>query len=37
MKVSIAMATYNGELYIAEQIESVLKNIGENDNERVNP
>lgn len=31
VRCSVAMATYNGELYIAEQIESVLKNIGEND------
>lgn len=28
---SVAMATYNGEKHIKEQIESILKNIGEND------
>lgn len=31
IRCSIAMATYNGELYIAEQIDSVLKNMEEND------
>ena len=31
VRCSVAMASYNGELYIAEQIESVLKNMEEND------
>ena len=31
VRCSVAMASYNGELYIAEQIESVLKNIGKKD------
>lgn len=30
-KISVAMATYNGERYIKEQIESILKNLQEND------
>lgn len=30
-KVSVAMATYNGEKYIKEQITSILKNLTEND------
>lgn len=30
-KVSVAMATYNGEKYIEEQITSILKNLTEND------
>ena len=30
-KVSVAMATYNGEKYIEEQIQSILRNLGEND------
>lgn len=29
--VSVAMATYNGERYIKEQIESILLNLGEDD------
>lgn len=31
MKVSICLATYNGEKFIFEQIDSVLKQIGQND------
>lgn len=31
IKVSVAMATYNGETYIKEQIESILSNLKEND------
>ena len=31
INVSVAMATYNGERYIKEQIESILKNLKEND------
>jgi len=30
-KVSVAMATYNGEKYIYEQVKTVLKNLTEND------
>lgn len=30
-KVSVVMATYNGEKYIREQIESILENLGEQD------
>ena len=30
-KVSVAMATYNGEKYIKEQIETILQNLQEND------
>lgn len=30
-RVSVAMATYNGEKYIKEQIESILKNLQKND------
>ena len=30
-RVSVAMATYNGEKYIKEQISSILKNLKEND------
>ena len=30
-KVSVAMATYNGEKYIKEQIETILKNLSDND------
>ena len=29
--ISVAMATYNGELYIKEQIESILKQLNKND------
>lgn len=29
--ISVCMATYNGEKYIFEQIESILKQLGEND------
>lgn len=31
MKVSVAMASYNGEKYIAEQIQSILKNLRKDD------
>lgn len=31
MNVSVAMATYNGEKYIDQQIESILKQLNEND------
>ena len=31
MKISVCMATYNGEKYIKEQLESILSQIGEND------
>ena len=31
MKVSVCIATYNGELYIRQQIESILLQMGEND------
>lgn len=31
IRVSVAMATYNGEKYIKEQIESILINLKEND------
>lgn len=30
-RVSVAMATYNGEKYIKEQVESILKQLNEND------
>lgn len=30
-RCSIAMASYNGEMYISEQIDSILKNMKEND------
>lgn len=30
-KISVAMATYNGEKYIKEQIETILKNLNDND------
>ncbi len=30
-KISVALASYNGEKYIAEQIESILKNLSEDD------
>ena len=30
-KVSVAMATYNGEKYIEEQVRTILQNLGEND------
>lgn len=30
-KISVAMATYNGEKYIKDQIDSILKNLNEND------
>ena len=30
-KVSVAMATYNGEKYIHTQIETILNNLHEND------
>ena len=30
-RVSVAMATYNGEKYLKEQIESILCNLNEND------
>ena len=29
--ISVCMATYNGEKYIREQLESILKQIGSND------
>ncbi len=29
--ISVAMATYNGAKYIREQLDSILKNLGEND------
>ena len=31
IRVSVAMATYNGEKYIKEQINSILKNLGQDD------
>ena len=31
MKISVCMATYNGEKYITEQVVSILNQIGEND------
>ncbi len=31
IRVSVAMATYNGEKFIKEQIETILKNLKEND------
>lgn len=31
MKISVCMATYNGEKYIKEQLESILSQISEND------
>ena len=31
MKISVCMATYNGEKYIAVQLESILKQLSEND------
>lgn len=31
MKISVCMATYNGERYVLEQIQSILKQIGPND------
>lgn len=31
MRISVCMATYNGEKYIREQIESILPQLGEND------
>ncbi len=31
MKISVALAAYNGEKYIAEQISSILPRLGEND------
>ena len=31
MKISVCMATYNGEKYIKEQLESILSQIGEHD------
>ena len=31
MKISVCMATYNGEKYIKEQLESILCQLGEND------
>ena len=31
IKISVAMATYNGEKYIVEQIDSILSNLKEND------
>jgi len=31
MKISVCMATYNGQKYIKEQLESILLQIGEND------
>ena len=30
--ISVAMATYNGEKYIKEQIDSILLNMNENEN-----
>lgn len=30
-KISVAMATYNGEQYIEEQLKSVLKQLNDND------
>lgn len=31
MKISVCMATYNGEKYIKEQLDSILSQIGQND------
>ncbi len=31
MKISVALAAYNGEAYIGEQLNSILQNLGEND------
>ena len=31
MKISVALAAYKGEQYIAEQLDSILKQLGEND------
>jgi len=31
MKISVCMATYNGEKYICAQLESILKQLSEND------
>jgi len=31
MKISVCMATYNGEKYIQEQLESILSQLGKND------
>ncbi|HCK87703.1 MAG TPA: alpha-L-Rha alpha-1,3-L-rhamnosyltransferase, partial [Erysipelotrichaceae bacterium] len=31
MKISVCMATYNGEKYIAEQIRSILPQLSEDD------
>jgi len=31
MKISVCMATYNGEKYIKEQLDSILSQIGKND------
>ena len=31
MKISVALAAYKGEQYIAEQLESILQQLGEND------
>ena len=31
MKVSVCIATYNGEICIRQQLESILVQIGEND------
>ncbi len=31
MKISVALAAYKGEQYIAEQLESIIKQLGEND------
>lgn len=31
MKISVCMATYNGEKYIKEQLDSILSQLGEND------
>ena len=31
MKISVCMATYNGELYVAEQINSILSQLNYND------
>ena len=31
MKISVALAAYKGEQYIAEQLDSILGQLGEND------
>ena len=31
MKISVAMAVYNGEKYIQEQIDSILSQLGKDD------